>query len=114
MFLDQAGDLWQQGKLVNKVGTAFTSSQTTHGGQESTILALNNTLYHWGTIIVPVGYTVHEAFNSGGNPYGASFTSTRIGTRPDEEVLRAAREQGARLARVATAVAAARASGGLA
>src|SRR6516165_4123975 len=58
MFLDQAGQLWQQGKLINKVVTAFTSSQTAHGGQESTILALNNTFYHWGSIVVPLGYTV--------------------------------------------------------
>jgi NAD(P)H dehydrogenase (quinone) len=43
-FIDQAGRLWQEGKLADKVATAFTSSQTTHGGQESTILALNNTL----------------------------------------------------------------------
>ena len=45
LFMDQAGGLWEQGKLVNKVGTAFTASQTAHGGQESTILALNNSLY---------------------------------------------------------------------
>ena len=63
MFVDQAGQLWQQGKLINKVATAFTSSQTVHGGQESTILALNNTFYHWGAIILPLGYTVSEAFN---------------------------------------------------
>jgi len=113
MFLDQAGDLWQQGRLVNKVATAFTASQTTHGGQESTILALNNTLYHWGAIIVPLGYSVHEAFNAGGNPYGASFTSGRTGTRPDEETLSAARAQGARLADVARAIATARANGQL-
>ena len=74
-FIDQAGQLWQEGKLANKVATAFTSSQTTHGGQESTILALNNTLYHWGAIVLPLGYTVHEVFNSGGNPYGTSYTS---------------------------------------
>jgi NAD(P)H dehydrogenase (quinone) len=48
MFLDQAGELWEHGKLINKVVTSFTSSQTDHGGQESTILALNNTFYHWG------------------------------------------------------------------
>ena len=48
---------------------------TEHGGQESTILALNNTLYHWGAIVLPLGYTVHEVFNGGGNPYGASYTS---------------------------------------
>ena len=43
MFLDEAEELWEQGKLINKVVTAFTSSQTVHGGQGSTILALNNT-----------------------------------------------------------------------
>jgi len=58
MFLDQAGELWQQGKLINEVVTAFTSSQTVHGGQESTILALNNTFYHWGALVLPLGYTV--------------------------------------------------------
>lgn len=48
VFLDLAGELWQRGKLIDKVATAFTSAQTEHGGHESTILALNNTLYHWG------------------------------------------------------------------
>jgi len=56
-FIDQAGRLWQEGKLADKVATTFTSSQTPHGGQESTILALNTTLYHWGMVIVPLGYT---------------------------------------------------------
>jgi multimeric flavodoxin WrbA len=55
MLLDPAGDLRQQGKLVDKVAKAFTSSQTEHGGQESTILALNNTLYHWGALVLPLG-----------------------------------------------------------
>ena len=101
MFLDEAGELWQQGELINKVVTAFTSSQTAHGGQESTILALNNTFYHWGAIVLPLGYTVSEAFNGGGNPYGASYTSgTRVG-EPDEETRRVAIAQGGRLARVA-------------
>jgi NAD(P)H dehydrogenase (quinone) len=74
-FMDQAGRLWQEGKLADRVGTAFTSSMTTHGGQESTILALNNTLYHWGMLILPLGYTASEVFNAGGNPYGTSYTS---------------------------------------
>jgi NAD(P)H dehydrogenase (quinone) len=74
-FIDQAGRLWQEGRLADKVATSFTSSQTTHGGQESTILALNNTLYHWGMLIVPIGYTVQEVFAAGGNPYGTSFTT---------------------------------------
>src|ERR1700748_3821441 len=94
MFLDQAGELWQQGKLVNKVITAFTSSQTVHGGQESTILALNNTFCHWGAIVLPLGYTVSEAFNGGRNPYGASYTSGTLlgGPHPDER--RARKGQG--------------------
>jgi NAD(P)H dehydrogenase (quinone) len=103
-FIDQAGRLWQQGKLADKVGTSFTSSQTPHGGQESTILALNNTLYHWGMLILPVGYTVHEVFAAGGNPYGASFVSGQRTTGPDAAALAAAHYQGERLARYAAVV----------
>jgi NAD(P)H dehydrogenase (quinone) len=104
MFLDQAGELWEQGKLINKVATAFTASQTVHGGQESTILALNNTFYHWGAIVLPLGYTIGEVFNGGGNPYGASYTSgTRVGA-PDPDAIAVATAQGRRLARVALAI----------
>jgi NAD(P)H dehydrogenase (quinone) len=114
VFLDLAGELWERGALVDKVATSFTSSQTEHGGQESTILALNNTFYHWGAIVLPLGYTVHDVFNSGGNPYGASYTSNhRIDGHPGEEALLVARAQGARLTRVAAAIAAARAAGRL-
>ena len=115
VFLDLAGELWQRGALVNKVATSFTSSQTEHGGQESTILALNNTLYHWGAIVLPLGYTVHEVFDGGGNPYGTSYTSGhRVGGQPDEQTLAVARAQGARLACIAGVVASARADGLLA
>jgi NAD(P)H dehydrogenase (quinone) len=111
MFLDQAGELWEQRKLINKVATSFTSSQTDHGGQESTILALNNTFYNWGAIVLPLGYTVQEAFNAGGNPYGASYTSgTRVG-QPDPDVLASATARGARLARVARVIAVAQHGG---
>ncbi len=110
-FSDQAGKLWQQGKLADKVATAFTSSQTTHGGQESTILALSNTLYHWGMLILPVGYTVQEVFAAGGNPYGTSFTTGHTVTGPDERALEAARYQGQRLARYAAVVGTARREG---
>ena len=110
-FIDQAGNLWQEGKLVDKVATSFTSSQTTHGGQESTILALNNTFYHWGMLIVPLGYTVHEVFAAGGNPYGTSFTSGHSVTGPDELALALARYQGQRLARYASVIAEARRGG---
>jgi len=111
MFLDLAGELWQQGKLVDKVATAFTSSLTEQSGQEAAILALNNTLYHWGAIVLPPGYTVHEAFNGGGNPYGTAFASDHRVVGPDESTLRVARAQGARLARVARAIRAARDAG---
>jgi NAD(P)H dehydrogenase (quinone) len=115
VFLDLAGELWARGALVDKVATSFTSSQTEHGGQESTILALNNTLYHWGAIVLPLGYTVHEVFNGGGNPYGTSYTSDhRVGGQPDEKTLSVARAQGVRLARIAGVIAAARAEGLLA
>ena len=111
VFLDLAGELWEEGRLIDKVATAFTSAQTVHGGHESTILALNNTLYHWGAIVLPLGYTVHEAFNGGGNPYGTSFTSDHHVDGPDDTTLLVARAQGARLARVASVVGPARASG---
>jgi NAD(P)H dehydrogenase (quinone) len=113
-FVDQAGTLWQEGKLADKVATTFTSSQTTHGGQESTILALNNTLYHWGMVIVPVGYTVQEVFAAGGNPYGTSFTTGHTVTGPDRQALAVARYQGQRLALYAAVVGKARREGAFA
>ena len=110
-FIDQAGALWQRGALVDKVATAFTSSQNPHGGQESTILALNNTFYHWGSILLPLGYTVTDVFHGGGNPYGASYTSgTRVG-EPDPDTRAAAMAQGSRLARVARVIASAQLEG---
>lgn len=72
-FLDATGGLWYQGKLVNKVVSSFTATSTGHGGHESTLLALNNTFYHWGAIIVPPGYADPIQFDrANGNPYGTS------------------------------------------
>ncbi|MGR4881626.1 NAD(P)H:quinone oxidoreductase [Streptomyces sp. LARHCF249] len=80
-FIDTTGGLWFQGKLVNKVVSSFTSTSTAHGGQESTLLALNNTFYHWGSIIVPPGFADPVQFDpANGNPYGASSVS---GNTPD-------------------------------
>ena len=110
-LIDQAGKLWQEGKLADKVATSFTSSQTAHGGQESTILALNNTFYHWGMLVLPLGYTVQEVFAAGGNPYGSSFVSGHRVTGPDDEALGLAHYQGQRLARFAAVVARAREEG---
>ena len=97
MFVDQAGQLWEEGKLINKVMTAFTSSQTDHGGQESTILALANTFYHWGAIVLhgprglrrrrqPIRRVVHQRHPSGS---------------PRSRGMAVAVSQGRRLARVA-------------
>jgi NAD(P)H dehydrogenase (quinone) len=105
-FLDQTGGLWARGALADKVGTAFTSASTTHGGLESTILAINNVLYHWGAIVLPLGYT-DAVVKATGNPYGASWVS-RKSAAPDDDALATARHQGRRLARVATALAALR------
>lgn len=74
-FIDQQGGLWAQGKTANKVVSAMTSAQNTHGGQEATLLSLFTVMMHWGAIIVPVGYTDPAIFASGGNPYGASVTA---------------------------------------
>lgn len=101
-FIDQTGPLWMAGKLAGKVATSFTSAINRHGGQESTLLAMNNVFYHWGTVIVPLGYTDPLLFAAGGNPYGTSFVSRVQGARPTEEILTAARYQGRRLAEVAS------------
>jgi NAD(P)H dehydrogenase (quinone) len=105
-FMDTTSALWAAGSLADKAATSFTSAQNTHGGQESTILAINNVFYHWGSIIVPPGYTDARLFASGGNPYGTSFISGGRGEGPDGAVLASARYQGHRLARFATSIAA--------
>jgi len=99
-FLDATGGLWVKGALVNKICSSFTSTGTPHGGQETTIVNLNTTFYHWGAIIVGPGYADPIQFQSG-NPYGASFTSNNGALKPDEVALAAARFQGRRVAEVA-------------
>ena len=95
-FIDQAGDLWREGKLADKPVTTFTSAFNRHGGSEATILSLGNVFYHWGALIVPPGYTDPAVYAAGGNPYGTSAT----GGGADATALEAARFQGRRLARV--------------
>ncbi|MFH0180977.1 NAD(P)H:quinone oxidoreductase [Streptomyces cacaoi] len=110
-FIDTAGGLWQQGGLADKVVSAFTATGTAHGGQESTILALSNTFYHWGGIIVPPGYTDPIQFQTG-NPYGTSHVSGigGAGSAPGEAVLAAAAHQARRVAETAAALKAGRAA----
>jgi NAD(P)H dehydrogenase (quinone) len=104
-FIDSTGGLWQAGKLSDKVYSAFTASSTAHGGQESTLLALGNTFYHWGGIIVPPGYTDPVQFKTG-NPYGTSHVN---GDGPAADVaLEAARYQARRAVDTAAALKAGR------
>jgi NAD(P)H dehydrogenase (quinone) len=103
-FIDTTGPLWQQGKLSNKVYSAFVSAGTTHGGLESTVLALSNVFTHWGGIIVPPGYTDPIQFQTG-TPYGTAHLAS--GGLPAGAVLEAARYQGGRVAKYAAAVRAA-------
>jgi len=98
-FIDRTGPLWNQGKLVNKIVSSFTSTATPHGGQETTIIALNNTFYHWGAIIVGPGYIDPIQFQAG-NPYGVSFTSNNGQLKPDDVAMAAAKFQGRRVVAV--------------
>lgn len=102
-FIDTTGPLWGQGRLVDKIGSAFTSTATTHGGQESTILAMNNTFYHWGCIIVPPGYADPIQFQAG-NPYGTSHTSQNGAIPPGELELAAIEFQTRRAIEIAALI----------
>jgi NAD(P)H dehydrogenase (quinone) len=97
-FIDQAGGLWQDGRLADKPVTAFTSVFNRHGGSEATILSLGNVFYHWGSLIVPPGFTDPVVYAAGGNPYGTSAVTGPAGDGPDAATLDAARYQGRRLA----------------
>jgi NAD(P)H dehydrogenase (quinone) len=105
-FLDQAGGLWFQNKLVGKVASVFTSSATQHGGQESTILTFIPTTLHLGMIYVGLPYTFSGQFGheevKGASPYGASTVAGGDGSRqPSAVELEAARFQGAHVAEIA-------------
>lgn len=98
-FIDSTGGLWARGALVNKVVSSFTSVATTHGGHETTLVALNNTFYHWGSIIVPPGYADGVQFQSG-TPYGTSFASNNGELDPDETAINAMKFQTRRLVEI--------------
>ena len=110
-FIERAWPLHARDGLFNKVASSFTSTGSPHGGQESTILSLNNVFYHWGAIIVPPG-TADEIQRapSNGNPYGVSSASGRqavpgrLAENVTEENLAAMAYQTRRLIEVATAL----------
>lgn len=105
-FLDQAGGLWARGALNGKVGGAFTSSATQHGGQETTLFSIITNLFHFGMTIVGLPYS-HQGQMSvteivGGAPYGATTIAAGDGSRqPSEIELAGARHQGELIAKTA-------------
>lgn len=108
-FLDQLGGLWAKGTFEGKVGSVFASSNTQHGGQESTILTFHPTLFHLGMVVVGVPYSEQRQLTtaeiSGGSPYGATTIAGGDGSRrPSENELAIARTQGRHVAEVATAL----------
>jgi NAD(P)H dehydrogenase (quinone) len=82
-YLDQLGGLWAQGRLADKVYAGFVSAATRHGGHESTLLALYNSVHHFGGVLVPPGYTDPSKF-ADGNPYGVSHISENGQVPPEE------------------------------
>jgi NAD(P)H dehydrogenase (quinone) len=111
-FLDSTGQLWVKGSLVGKIGSVFTSSNTQHGGQESTILSMHTTLLHQGMVIVGLPYSFDGQMRmdeiSGCSPYGASTIAGADGSRmPSENELAGARYQGRHVTTLAAKLAAA-------
>lgn len=105
-FLDQAGGLWARGALNGKVGGAFTSTATQHGGQETTLFSILTNLMHFGLITVGLPYSFQGQMRldevTGGSPYGASTMSAGDGSRqPSDNELAGARFQGMHIAQVA-------------
>jgi NAD(P)H dehydrogenase (quinone) len=104
-FLDATGQLWMRGALTGKVGSVITSSNTQHGGQESTILSFHTTLLHHGMVVVGLPYTFQGQMMmeeiSGCSPYGASTIAGADGSRsPSDNELAGARFQGEHVARI--------------
>jgi NAD(P)H dehydrogenase (quinone) len=104
--VDSLGRLWAQGKLADKAYAAFTSSQTTHGGQVTTLVGLYTSLMHFGGILVPPGYTDGVKF-ADGNPYGVSHNTGSDNQNPlDDTTVAALRHLAQRTVAVATLLAA--------
>ena len=105
-FLDQAGGLWARGVLNGKVGGAFSSTGSQHGGQETTLFSIITNLLHFGMTIVGLPYS-HQGQATldeivGGTPYGATTITGGDGSRqPSEIELAGARHQGELIAKTA-------------
>ncbi len=105
-FLDQTGGLWARGALNGKVGAAFTSTASQHGGQETTLFSIITNLLHLGLIVVGLPYSFQGQTRldeiTGGSPYGATTIAAGDGSRqPSENELAGARFQGKHVAEIA-------------
>ena len=105
-FLDQAGALWMRGALHGKVGGAFTSTATQHGGQEVTLFSIITNLLHFGMTVVGLPYSYQGQLTldeiAGGSPYGATTIAGGKGERQPSKIdLDGARHQGELIARTA-------------
>jgi len=104
-FWDQTGGLWFSGKLIGKVGGAFISTGSQHGGQETTLTSIHTTLLHHGLVVVGVPYSCTGLARmdeiTGGTPYGATTLAGDGSRQPSENELEIARFQGAHTADVA-------------
>lgn len=105
-FLDATGSLWGRGALVGKLGSAFTSTASQHGGQETTLVGMHTFFYHQGMVVAGVPYAAQELLNldeiSGGTPYGTSTIAGPRGERtPTANELAIARFQGRHVAGLA-------------
>jgi NAD(P)H dehydrogenase (quinone) len=110
-FWDQTGGLWAQGKLIGKVGAAFTSTASQHGGQETTLVGIHTNLLHHGMVIVGLPYSFQGQLKldevTGGSPYGATTIAAGDGSRqPTENELEGARFLGRHVAEITTKLAA--------
>lgn len=106
-FVDQLGPFWAKGAFEGMVGSVFTSSNTQHGGQETTITSFHTTLFHLGMIVVGLPYSEQRLMAtdevSGGTPYGAS-TIAGADNRPSENELAIAHAQGRHIAEITAAL----------
>jgi NAD(P)H dehydrogenase (quinone) len=105
-FLDQAGGLWAKGALHGKVGGAFSSTATQHGGQETTLFSIITNLLHFGMVVVGLNYGFAGQMKldevTGGSPYGTTTIAGGDGSRmPTENELAGARYQGREIAETA-------------
>ncbi len=101
-FIDTLGPIWFKGQLANKAASAMTSAQNPHGGQETTLMGMNQTFMHWGSIVVAPGYTDQVLYAAGGNPYGTSAIAGQV----TDEIKAAVRHQTRRLVDIAAKLAA--------